>query len=374
LREVDRRKDIFLATLAHELRNPLGPIRYAVEMLQRLDPYVPKIQENARQIIIRQTNHMVRLVDDLLDVSRITRGTITLREEPVELKAFIDGAIETTAPILEERRHSLTLDLPPEPIWVSGDPIRLAQVIGNLLHNAAKFTPPGGRMSVVAQRIGNGVRISVADNGIGIAADSVGPIFNLFSQAGHATDRVQDGLGIGLSLVKIFVELHHGSVAAISPGLGLGSTFEVWLPLLDSGAGTTSDAAPVQESIGSRRVLVVDDNQDTAYLVGAMLELDGHTVQIRFNGSDAIACASVFQPEIVLLDVGLPDMTGYAVAMQMRQLIGLGNVILIALTGYGTVMDRTRSTEAGFDRHVVKPINSTKLGELMRTQKDRRPH
>lgn len=367
LREVDQRKDVFLATLAHELRNPLGPIRNSVALLQKLDPYVPPIHEKARQIIIRQTNHLVRLVDDLLDVSRITQGKITLRKEPVELQAFINAAIEITSPILETRRHRLTLNVPQESMWVNGDPVRLAQVFGNLLHNAAKFMVPDGRISINVEKADNGVRIEVADKGIGIAEESIDSIFNLFSQAAHTKDSVQDGLGIGLSLVKTLVELHAGTVAASSPGLGLGSRFEVWLPLFNDGLESVSDTELdlVQAKDHCQRVLVVDDNQDAANIFGALLEIGGHTVQIRYNGLDAIACMSIFQPEVVFLDIGLPDVTGYEVARKIRASASLKNTTLIALTGYGQESDKERATEAGFDEHVVKPMTIEKLDELM---------
>jgi signal transduction histidine kinase len=365
LREVDQRKDVFLATLAHELRNPLGPIRNSVALLQKLDPYVPPIQEKARQIIIRQTNHLVRLVDDLLDVSRITQGKITLRKEPVELQTFINAAIEISSPILETRRHRLTLNVPQESMWVSGDPVRLAQVFGNLLHNAAKFMAPDGRISINVKKADNGVRIEVADKGIGIADESIDSIFSLFSQAAHTKDSVQDGLGIGLSLVKTLVELHAGTVAASSPGVGLGSIFTVWLPLFNDGFESVSEVASVQAKDRCQRVLVVDDNQDAANTLGAWLEIGGHTVQIRYNGLDAIACMSIFQPEIVFLDIGLPDVTGYEVARKIRALVSGKNATLIALTGYGQESDKELTIEAGFDEHVVKPMSIEKFDELM---------
>jgi signal transduction histidine kinase len=367
LREVDRRKDIFLATLAHELRNPLGPIRNSVEMLQRLEPYVPEVQENARQTIIRQTNHLVRLVDDLLDVARITQGKIVLREEPVELKTFIDAAIETTKPILQSLQHVLTLNLPPKAAWIQGDAVRLAQVVGNLLHNAAKFTPPGGSLNLAATRENNGIRISVTDNGIGIAAENASSIFELFTQAGHAPDRVQDGLGIGLSLVKAIVELHRGSVTMTSPGPGLGSTFNLWLPLLQDTSVGQDVAAPSDVKNAGRRVMIVDDNQDAANILGALVEHEGHTVQIRYNGADALACATTFLPEAVFLDIGLPDMPGYEVAVALRKLQGMENATLIALTGYGQDKDRLRTADAGFNRHVVKPIDFATLSEVLRS-------
>lgn len=365
LREVDRRKDVFLATLAHELRNPLAPIRNAVEILQKLDPYVPPIQEKARQIIIRQTNHLVRLVDDLLDVSRISQGKITLRMEPVELGKLIQAAIELTSPILETRGHRLALNVPREAIWFNGDPVRIAQVLGNLLHNAAKFMAPGGRISVDVAKIQAKVRIQVEDEGIGISKETIGSIFNLFSQAGHTKDTVQDGLGIGLSLVKTLVKLHGGTVSASSPGVGLGSVFEVWLPLLDDGFEPAVEAPLVQGKEHCKRVLVVDDNQDAANILGTLLEVSGHRVQIRYNGMDAIVCMATFQPEIVFLDIGLPDITGYEVARKIRSMADHATTTLIALTGYGQESDKAQAAEGGFDGHVVKPITMEKLHILM---------
>lgn len=365
LREVDRRKDVFLATLAHELRNPLGPIRNSVEILQKLDPYVPEVQERARQIIIRQIDHLARLVDDLLDVSRITHGKITLRKEPVELKLCIDAAVETMVTQLQNRAHRLAVTYPPDPIWVDGDSVRLAQVVGNLLHNAVKFMAPGGEIYIDVQRTNGGVRISVRDAGIGIAEDDISSIFDLFSQAGHTHDSVQDGLGIGLSLVKNLVELHGGSVLARSAGKGLGSTFELWLPVIENCTAVTGELAPKQAIDKPQRVLVVDDNQDAANILGTLLEVSGHTVEVRYNGLDALECVSAFQPQIVFLDIGLPDMTGYDVARQVRALLNVEDITLIALTGYGQENDKELAAEAGFDLHVVKPISLEKIGEIM---------
>jgi two-component system, sensor histidine kinase len=366
LREADRRKDVFIATLAHELRNPLGPIRNSVELLKLLDPQASEVQARAREIILRQTSQLTRLVDDLLDVSRITQGTIILRKARVELKTFIEAAIETMAPFVQSRQHALTLDLPPAPVWIEGDAIRLAQIIGNLLHNAAKFTPQGGRLSIAARQNGDEVRISVTDNGIGIAADDAPLIFNLFSQASHAADRAQDGLGIGLSLVKSLVELHGGAIETSSAGAGQGSTFEVRLPACKEDAGAIVESAPHAGSTMRRRILIVDDNKDAANMLGALLELAGNTVQMRFNGTDALACASIFQPDIVFLDIGLPDMTGYDVALRLRQMDGLKDVMLIALTGYGQEKDKAAALSAGFNRHLSKPVDYATLDQLLR--------
>jgi CheY-like chemotaxis protein len=264
----------------------------------------------------------------------------------------------------------LALDLPPEPVWIEGDAIRLAQIVGNLLHNAAKFTPQGGQLSIVARQTGDDVRISVVDNGIGIAADDAPLIFNLFSQASHSADRAQDGLGIGLSLVKNLIELHDGTIETRSSGAGQGSTFEVRLPACKDKAGATVEVTPNARSIAPRRILIVDDNKDAANMLGTLLELAGHTMQVRFNGADAIECAGTFQPDMVFLDIGLPDMTGYDVALRIRQIAGLKDIMLIALTGYGQDKDKAAAANAGFNRHVSKPVDFETLDQLLRgTQK-----
>jgi len=356
LRDVDRRKDLFLATLAHELRNPLGPIRNAVDLLRNLDPYAPAAEENARQTIIRQTDHLVRLVDDLLDVARITQGKISLHEEPVELKSFIHAAIEAATPMIERRRHVLSVDLPEQAVWLRGDGIRLAQIVGNLLNNAAKFTQPGGAIMLNAQQQDDAVVIRVKDNGIGISADSIAAIFEMFAQAEHAPDRVQDGLGIGLSLVKNLVDLHGGSVKASSAGIGHGSEFEVRIPCKPGAALSELPAVEDQRIAQPRRVLVVDDNVDAAEMIAALLEINGHTVEKAHTASHAIELASRFHPDVVILDIGLPDMTGYEAAIKLRQLGTLQDTELIALTGYGQETDKHRAFEAGFAHHLVKPV------------------
>jgi signal transduction histidine kinase len=366
LREVDRRKDEFLATLAHELRNPLGPIRGALEVLRRLDPQVPPAQEQARQTIKRHTDHMVRLVDDLLDVSRISQGKITLHRAPVELRTFINSAIEISAPIMESRGHALATQLPAQEVWLDGDAVRLTQAVGNLLHNAAKFTSPGGHVRLGARLEGGQVRITVADNGIGIPPAKLGYIFGLFAQDRHAGDRVQDGLGIGLSLVKKLVELHGGSVSAHSEGAGCGSAFEILLPVPEAPAGaeTAAQAETGDGAHGPTRILVVDDNVDAAEMLVALLEREGHEMMVAHTGADAVAKAVTFRPRFVFLDIGLPDMSGYEVAAAMRTLPELAGMTLVALTGYGQSEDKARAIDAGFDRHVVKPMDMSSLVEM----------
>jgi signal transduction histidine kinase len=366
LRESDRLKDEFLATLAHELRNPLGPIRNAVELLRQLGGDAPDQQEQARHTIVRQTNHLVRLVDDLLDVSRINQGKITLRREPTELAAFVGAALETVQPIMENRHHALGVSLPPQPVTLFGDSVRLAQIVGNLLHNAAKFTPVGGRIALDATLDGNTLVLRISDNGIGVPAASAGRIFELFAQAQHVPDRVQDGLGIGLSLVRKLVELHGGAVSVSSEGEGLGSTFEVRLPVMQTGMTEQSvEEAPAKgcENAGYR-ILVVDDSADSASMLCALLEISGNTVITSNTGHDAIASATRFHPEIVFLDIGLPDMTGYEVAARLRRLPGMTGVKLVALTGYGQEKDKQDAKAAGFDHHLVKPINFDALTAL----------
>ena len=363
LRDVDRRKDEFLATLAHELRNPLGPIRTALALLCKLDPVVPAVQDNARRTIGRHTDHLVRLVDDLLDVSRISQGKISLQWESVSLASVIRSALETSSHSVEARGHALDVNLPKEELWVCGDAVRLSQIVANLLLNAAKFTAPGGRIAISAAREGDNVRIRLSDNGIGIAAASIDSIFGLFEQSGHSPDRVQDGLGIGLSLVRNLVTLHGGQVSVHSPGVGLGSTFEVILPL---DANLPQPAAPVPEAAagGSQRILVVDDNCDAADTLAELLEMYGHTVRTAYTGTQATERTLEFKPDIVFLDIGLPDMSGYDVAIKMRQLPIPQQFLLVALTGYGQEHDRQAALASGFNEHFAKPVDFGKLAML----------
>lgn len=366
LREVNRLKDEFLAILAHELRNPLGPIRNAVELLRNLDPYAPPPQESARQMIIRQTDHMVRLVDDLLDVSRISQGKIALRVAPVELGELMRSVLDSVGEASARRRHSLAAQLPEEALWVSGDAVRLAQITGNLLNNAFKFTPLGGAIRASLVRDGGEALIRISDNGIGIAPGQIDSIFTLFAQAGHTSDRVQDGLGIGLSLVKTLIDLHGGSVAASSAGEGQGSAFEIRLPLCaaPAAAGHAGHARHAGEdatggapaaAASARRVLVVDDSVDSADIVASLLSYCGHEVAIAHTGAEAIRLALEFRPHLVFLDIGLPDLPGTEVARAMRKLPALAGVRLVALSGYGQERDRDNALAAGFDRHLTKP-------------------
>lgn len=364
LRDVDRRKDEFLATLAHELRNPLGPIRTALALLCKLDPVVPAVQDNARRTIGRHTDHLVRLVDDLLDVSRISQGKISLQWESVSLASVIRSALETSSHSVEARGHALDVHLPKEELWVCGDAVRLSQIVANLLLNAAKFTAPGGRIAISAVREGDNVHIRLSDNGIGIAAASIDSIFGLFEQSGHSPDRVQDGLGIGLSLVRNLVTLHGGQVSVHSPGVGLGSTFEVILPLDANVPVAAAAPAPEAASGGSQRILVVDDNRDAADTLAELLEMYGHTVRTAYTGAQATERTLEFKPDIVFLDIGLPDMSGYDVAVKLRQLPIPQQFQLVALTGYGQEHDRQAALASGFNEHFAKPIDFGKLAML----------
>ncbi len=364
LHEVARRKDEFLATLAHELRNPLGPIRSAVELLCKLDPHVPEGQDNARKTILRHTGHLVRLVDDLLDVARISYGKVTLHDEPVALETFIHSACESVAHIADTRGQQLKVSLPSQSVWVRGDHVRLTQIVANLLHNAVKFSTQGGTVELDAQVAGDEVVIRVSDQGIGIDSHNLEFVFGLFAQDGFSSDRVQDGLGIGLSLVRTMVELHHGSVSAASAGLGKGSVFEVRLPLLVLGEGGAPAAAEAQAPAAPSRLLVVDDNMDAADMLAELLRIDGHEVVVAYSGEQALEQAARFQPHAVFLDIGLPDMSGYQAAQRMRTLAGMETATLIALTGYGQPRDRELALDAGFDEHVVKPIDLNKIASL----------
>lgn len=377
LREVDRRKDEFLATLAHELRNPLGPIRTSLQLLRRLDPDVPSAQENARNTIERHTNHMVRLVDDLLDVARISQGKITLRHEIVNLQSVVNNAVEICTPAIENKAHRLTLVLPGEPVDVSGDPVRLSQILANLLLNAAKFTPTGGEIVLTVDIIGSQVCIRVTDNGIGIEPDAAQGIFELFIQNGHVKDQVQDGLGIGLSLVKNLAELHGGTVSVLSEGAGKGCTFEVMLPIVvQASVSAPAPEAPIVEidveadlkadlkAKPRKKVLIVDDNKDAADTLAELLTMTGHGVNVAYNGEQALKVAQQFDPDIIFLDIGLPDMSGYEVASRLRSSTTTKNCLLVALTGYGQEHDRQNALQSGFDDHFAKPVDFKKLAAL----------
>ncbi len=372
LREADRRKDEFLATLAHELRNPLAPIRSSVQVLRRLGPPDPQL-EWARDVIDRQAEQMARLVDDLLEVSRISRGKVVLRKERVDAAAVITRAVETARPLIEERRHALTVSLPPEPIRLEADPVRLEQVLTNLLTNAAKYTEPGGQIWLTAGREPGEAVIRVRDTGIGMAPEFVARAFEMFAQAEQAKDRARGGLGIGLSLVRSLVEMHGGRVSAQSPGLNRGSEFTVRLPLAadESGAGPEApdDARILRPPGPARRILIVEDSKDAAQSLAMLLRLMGNEVHASYDGPSALEAAAAFGPDVVLMDIGLPGMSGHEVARRLREQPGLDKVVLVAVTGWGHEEDRRLAREAGFDSHMVKPIDVNALQELLATLK-----
>jgi PAS domain S-box-containing protein len=367
LQEADRRKDEFLATLAHELRNPLAPLRSSLQIL-KMPQVDAKTAEETKDIMERQVNHLIRLVDDLLDVSRVMQGKIELRKESVELATVIARAVETAQPLIEAQDHDLEIVLPPEPLLLTADPVRLAQVIGNLLTNAAKYTEPSGHISLSACREDNEVVLRVRDNGIGIAPDMLPQIFELFVQVDHAGSRSQGGLGLGLALVKSLVEMHSGTVEAHSAGLGKGCEFVVRLPLVVKGPQGRNEEDGEQE-VGTPssgyRLLVVDDNEDAALSLAMLLRLQGHEVRVAHNGASALEVASAFRPALIFLDIGMPAMDGYEVACRMRQIPGLENTVLAALTGWGQQADRHRTLKAGFDYHLVKPLQPEALESLL---------
>jgi PAS domain S-box-containing protein len=367
LKEADRRKDEFLAMLAHELRNPLAPIRNAVQIMRLLGSADSRL-EQAREMIERQVVHMTRLVDDLLEVSRITRGKIKLQIEPVDLVAVVARAVETSRPLIDARQHDLTIALPPEPIRLEADATRLAQVISNLLNNAAKYTENGGRIWLTVDHEGGEAVVRVRDSGIGIPPDLLQRIFDLFAQADRSLDRSQGGLGIGLTLVKNLVEMHGGSVTAHSNGPGKGSEFVVRLPLSpyhdNANALATSSAATPADIPCPHRILVVDDNRDSAESIALLLKLWGHDVRTAPDGATALETVRAYRPQVVLLDIGLPNVNGYDVAKQLRQEFGRDGLLLIAVTGYGQSEDRRRSAQAGFDHHLVKPVSPEDLAKL----------
>jgi PAS domain S-box-containing protein len=367
LRQADRRKDEFLATLAHELRNPLAPVSNAV-MLLKTKGDDAQMREWASTIIERQAQSMARMLDDLLDVSRITRGTLTLQKQRVSLASVVDNAVEVAQPILTARRHQLTINLPSTTIEVEVDPLRLTQLIGNLLINAAKYTDPGGRIELSAVAVDQRVTVSVRDNGIGLEPESIGQIFEMFSQVKAALERSEGGLGIGLALVKGLAELHGGSVEAQSLGLGRGSTFSVHLPLAQSVPSAprgNSVAQAESAEVSQRRVLVADDNRDAATTLQVLLELDGHEVHVAHDGQSALEIAERLQPQIAILDIGMPKLNGYEIARRIRSAEWGPGMRLIALTGWGQEGDRQRALAAGFDAHLTKPVYADELKGLL---------
>jgi PAS domain S-box-containing protein len=367
LAQANKRKTEFLATLAHELRNPLAPLSNGLHLM-RLAGGKPEMLEKTRQMMERQVQHMVHLVDDLLDVARISTGKVELRRQAMDLKDVVATAVETSGSLIESAGHKLVVDLPPEPLAMDADPTRIAQVVSNLLNNAAKYTPGGGAIALRVRRLGDDAVLSVTDTGVGIAPEALGKVFEMFAQVSSGEGRPQGGLGIGLSLVQSLVALHGGSVTAASAGRGQGSTFTVRLPLAAAAqAGSASRPAPALHLPGQLRVLVVDDNTDAAESLGVLLEMEGHAAHIAHTGRDALAAAPGFAPDVVFLDIGLPDLSGYDVARQLRNMPAGEKALLVALTGWGTQEDRKRTRDAGFDRHLTKPAELTAVEELLRS-------
>ncbi|MEX1034104.1 MAG: PAS domain S-box protein [Cellvibrionaceae bacterium] len=367
LKEADRRKDEFLATLAHELRNPLAPLRNSLEVMRLASEDRTAVAE-ARAIMERQLGHMVHLINDLLDLSRISQGKITLRKTRVSLESVVQQAVETCKPLMEGASHKLSIITPPETFHVNADPARLAQVFANLLSNAAKFTGEHGKVWLIVESTGDEHIVRVRDDGIGMSADLIGKVFDMFTQ-GDPVEHIQGGLGIGLSLVKGLVEMHGGSVEAHSEGSNKGSEFVVRLPAaVPDSAGTTTEEAPSSKTAWRRRVLVVDDNRDAATSMATMLELMGNDIKIAHDGQEAVETAAEFRPELILLDIGMPRLNGYQAARKIRQQDWGRDVTLVALTGWGQAEDRKRSREAGFDLHLVKPVDVADLRKLLEGQ------
>ena len=363
LREADRRKDEFLATLGHELRNPLAPLQTAVQLLKAAgsnDPVVARVCP----VMERQISHLVRLVNDLLEVSRITRGLIEVRREPVDLVFLVHSALDTSRPMLDAAGHQVTLDLPDEPITVLGDTVRLTQVFANLLNNAGKYTNAGGHITVRVYSDNGRAHVSVRDDGIGIAGDDLSSVFEMFTQVDRSNRLAQGGLGIGLTLVRSLVSMHGGTVHARSEGPGRGSEFVVSLPLV-AAQPHRSTASHLPSQIPPRRILIVDDNSDAADTLGELLGALGAKVSVAYSGPAALASVESFHPDAVILDIGMPEMDGYEVARRIRAMKLPRPPVLIALTGWGQVSDQRRSRSAGFDHHVVKPPDIEALRELL---------
>ena len=368
LQEADQRKDEFLAMLAHELRNPLAPISAAADLLQGKEVDLLRVRQTS-EIISRQVSHMTSLVDDLMDVSRVTRGLINLHEEVLDAEVIISAAIEQVRPLIETRRHYIVVNVPQARIWVQGDRKRLVQVMSNLLNNAAKYTQEGGRIEISVDADDTQAAFTVRDNGIGMAPDLIPNAFDLFTQAKRSSDRSPGGLGIGLALVKRLVELHGGTVAASSKGAGAGSTFVVRLPRVEPAAPPAAQAEEVMgKSVGSSglRILVVDDNIDAAEMLALLLQAAGHQVSVEHSSGEALKRVRHQVPDVCLLDIGLPDVDGNELAMQIREQPGTADCTLIAITGYGQEKDRQQTAAAGFAHHFVKPVSVSELMALLR--------
>jgi CheY-like chemotaxis protein len=362
---MDQRKDEFLATLAHELRNPLAPIRQAT-LISMSASAGPEQKRWSHEVITRQVRHMSLLLDDLLDISRITRGTLELRTEMTSLTAVVDAAVETSRPALEAKQHAFSVDLPPAPVSFAADPLRLAQVLSNLLTNAAKYTDPRGTIGLRATADESFVEFSVTDTGVGLPQEALSAVFTMFSQVKSSQDRSEGGLGIGLALSRGVVQLHGGTIEARSAGPGKGSEFFVRIPRRTvSSTAYGSPGGAAAEAKRKRRVLIADDNRDAAESLSMLLEIEGHTVTVVHDGQQALAAIEAARPDVALLDIGMPKMDGYEVARQVRGDSRGRSTLLIALTGWGQEQDKARAMAAGFDVHFTKPVEPQRLIELL---------
>jgi signal transduction histidine kinase/ActR/RegA family two-component response regulator len=367
LKEQDQRKDEFLATLAHELRNPLAPIRHAVKILQT-ESAEPQQRVLSRDVIARQAQRMALMLDDLLDVSRITRGRLELKKNKVELRTLVSSACETVRPTIEQKELSFEVNLPAEPLMLAVDPLRISQAISNLLTNAAKFTPAKGRVILTVSTKATGLQITVRDTGAGFDLAETAALFEMFSQAETGTQDAE-GLGIGLSLVKALVELHGGTVGAHSQGAGLGAEFEILLPpsvIVPHDAGSEPSPSATQK-VSPLKILVVDDNQDGAQLMGLSLEMSGHHVRIANSGRDALELAEQHRPDVIILDIGMPDMSGHEVAQIIRTKPWGKDIFLLAVTGWGQASDVEKARVAGFDKHLTKPVDPNVIDQLIKS-------
>lgn len=372
LRAADRRKDEFLATLAHELRNPLAPMRTALEIM-RLAPRDDGAREQAQSVLERQVKQMTRLIDDLLDVSRITHGKLALKREHVPLRSILESALEITRPAIQALGHHLDVKLSGDDIYLDADPTRLAQVFSNLLNNAAKYTPHTGHIQLRAEVEGDLAVVSVQDDGIGIARENLQRVFEMFTQVGRSLEQSRGGLGVGLSLSQWLIQLHGGSVEVRSDGLGAGTQFIVRLPIVAS-AMVVKETAPADTRNGrgaAKRVLIADDNRDFADSLASVLRLGGHEVRVTYDGAEAVTAARGWRPDVVLLDIGLPYLNGYETAERIRGALSGARPLLIAITGWGQEEDRRRSRAAGFDHHFVKPVDPVALLRALEAPRER---
>lgn len=363
LTEADRRKDEFLAVLAHELRNPLAPIRNGLQIMRMSQP---NVNDDIREMMDRQVTHLVRLIDDLLDVSRVSQGKIDLRKKPVTIQSVLQAAVEASMPLIQAGHHQLILDIPERLLWIDADITRISQVISNLLNNSAKYTPEGGQIRLSVSVEVDGLAISVSDNGLGIPPEMLSQIFELFTQVENGT-RSRSGLGIGLALARQLVEMHKGSIRAESAGAHQGSTFTVLLPLHHVEEITPQEEPSVAAKSSSLKILIVDDNVSSAHSTGEMLTLLGHETTIALDGLEGFRKARELKPDVVMLDIGLPLMTGYEVCSELRKDPAFKDTIIIAQTGWGQDRDRQKSSQAGFDHHMTKPIDLKELSSVLNT-------